>query len=78
MTVTRNMRLQRAMKYLEAEKTAEEKSLKAMEGVHITEVIVIRNKKAMYIAELDQMIRNIRADLAETTLEEELRAEVRE
>lgn len=77
MKVTRNMRLQRAMKYLEAEKTEEEKSLKALEDVHITEVIAVRNKKAMYIAELDQMIRNIRAELAETTLENELRAEVR-
>lgn len=77
MTVTRNMRLQRAMKYLEAEKTAEEKSLKALEGVHITEVIVIRNKKAMYIAELEQMIRNIRAEMAECELENEIRGEIR-
>ena len=77
MKVTRNMRLQRAMKYLEAERAAEEKSLKALADVHITEVIVIRNKKAMYIAELEQMIRNIRAEMAETTLESELRAEVR-
>lgn len=77
MTVTRNMRMKRALKYLEAERAEEKKSLQALEGVHITEVIIIRNKKAMYIAELDQMIRNIKADLEETMLEDELRAEAR-
>ena len=77
MTVTRNMRMKRALKYLEAERAEEKKSLQAMEGVQITEVIIIRNKKAMYIAELEQMIRNIKEDLEETMLEDELRAEAR-
>lgn len=77
MEVTREMRLQRALGYLEAEEAEEEKSLKTLEGKHITEVIIIRNKKAMYIAELQQMIRNLRAELAECSFEKELLAEVR-
>lgn len=77
MTVTMAMKKQRALNYLEAEMAAEKRSLEAMEGVRMVEVIIMRNKKAMYIAELEQMIRNIRAYLEETMLEDELRAEAR-
>lgn len=77
MKVTREMRLQRALEYLEAEKREEEKSMRALEGKTITEVIILRNKKALYLAEVEQMIRKAREEMEEYTFQKEMMAEVR-
>ena len=65
MSVTKIMILERGLKYLEEEKTAEEESIARLEGNKLQSVIVMRNKKRMYIAEIDQMIRNIKEQIKE-------------
>lgn len=60
MTITENMRLKWALKYLEAEEAREEAALKTLDSVSMTEIIILRNKKYMYLAEVKQMIRNIK------------------
>lgn len=57
MRITEKMRLERALEHLENEKRRETKAMEALEGISITEIIILRNKKAMYMAEVDQMIR---------------------
>lgn len=58
MRVTYIMRKKQALKYMRADLEAEKQLLQALEGIHIHEVIVLRNKKVMYIADLEQQIRN--------------------
>ena len=58
MTITENMRLKWALKYLEEEEAREEAALKTLDSVSMTEIIILRNKKYMYLAEVKQMIRN--------------------
>ena len=65
MSVTKIMILERGLKHLEEEKTAEEESIARLEGNKIQSVIIMRNKKRMYIAEIDQMIRNIKDQIKE-------------
>ena len=65
MSVTKIMILERGLKHLEEEKTAEEESIARLEGNKLQSVIVMRNKKRMYIAEIDQMIRNIKEQIKE-------------
>lgn len=65
MSVTKIMILERGLKYLEEEKTAEEEAIDRLEGNKLQSVIVMRNKKRMYIAEIDQMIRNIKEQIKE-------------
>ncbi|MBR3244645.1 MAG: hypothetical protein IKF90_18475 [Parasporobacterium sp.] len=60
MTITENMRLKWALKYLEEEEAREEAALKTLDSVSMTEIIILRNKKYMYLAEVKQMIRNIK------------------
>jgi len=57
-TITENMRLKWALKYLEEEEAREEAALKTLDSVSMTEIIILRNKKYMYLAEVKQMIRN--------------------
>ena len=65
MSVTKIMILERGLKHLEEEKTSEEESIARMEGNKLQSVIIMRNKKRMYIAEIDQMIRNIKEQIKE-------------
>ena len=65
MSVTKIMILERGLKHLEEEKTAEEESIARLEGNKIQSVIIMRNKKRMYIAEIDQLIRNIKEQIKE-------------
>ena len=65
MSVTKIMILERGLKHLEEEKTAEEESIARLEGNKLQSVIIMRNKKRMYIAEIDQMIRNIKEQIKE-------------
>lgn len=64
MSVTREMRLERALEYLKDEKQSQEKEMEKLEGIRLREIIIIRNKKAMYMAELDQAIRNLEDDIS--------------
>lgn len=65
MWIDDRMRLERALGYLEKEKAAEAEAMAALEGIRIREIIIVRNKKRMYMAELDQQIRTIKARLSE-------------
>ncbi|MBQ9252614.1 MAG: hypothetical protein IJ188_08260 [Clostridia bacterium] len=58
MCITNRMRLERALEHLEAERAREEKAIQQLGGIKIQEIIILRNKKAMYMAEVDQLIRN--------------------
>ncbi|MBQ9212083.1 MAG: hypothetical protein IJ153_11485 [Clostridia bacterium] len=58
MCITNRMRLERAMEHLEAERAREEHAIQQLDGIKIQEIIILRNKKAMYMAEVDQLIRN--------------------
>jgi len=63
MRITEKDRLIRALSYLEAERKREEDGMKKLEGVQITQVIIARNQKAMYMAQIDQDIRNTKAEI---------------
>ena len=58
MRITNRMRLERALEYLEEERAREERFIQQLGGIKIQEIIILRNKKAMYMAEVDQLIRN--------------------
>lgn len=63
MKITQEMILRRALQKLEEERNEEMKSMEKWTDIHMKEIIIMRNKKTMYIAELDQMIRNVREKL---------------
>lgn len=58
MTVTEKMRLEWALKYLKQEAQREEIALKELDSLSMNEIIILRNKKYMYLAEVKQLIRN--------------------
>lgn len=64
MSITEKDRLVRALKYIEEEKRREEEGMNKLEGIRIQQVIIVRNMKAMYMAQVDQMIRNMKAEIA--------------
>ena len=65
MSETRKMRLERLIQRLEAEKKNEAERLKVLEEIKgRPEIVILRNKKVMHAAEIDQMIRNARDELA--------------
>ena len=65
MSETRKMRLERLIQRLEAEKKNEAERLKVLEEIKgLPEIVILRNKKVMHAAEIDQMIRNARDELA--------------
>lgn len=68
--------MRRALFHLEKEKKREELAMKEMEKIHLNELIIVRNEKRMYIARIDQVIRNIKTELAEGRLAEDIAAEV--
>ena len=74
--ITKEDRLRRALFHLEREKKREELAMKEMERIHLNELIIVRNEKRMYIARIDQVIRNIKTELAEGRLAEDIAAEV--
>lgn len=63
MSITEKDRLIRALKYIEEEKRREEEGMNKLEGIRIQQVIIVRNMKAMYMAQVDQMIRNMKAEI---------------
>lgn len=60
MTVTEKMRLEWSLKYLKEEEEREAAALKILDGVSMTEIIILRNKKFMYLADIRQMIRTVK------------------
>jgi len=66
-TITENMRLKWALKYLEEEEAREEAALKTLDSVSMTEIIILRNKKYMYLAEVKQMIRNTKEKISKNS-----------
>jgi len=72
MKVTQKMRLERALEHIEAEMEREQQGLAELEDIKIREVIIARNKKTMYMADIEQMIRNIRAEIQEIEMEERI------
>lgn len=65
MRSTRKMRLERALQRLKEEKRFEAERLEALEKINgLPEIIILRNKKYMHVAEIDQMIRNTMDELA--------------
>ena len=64
MKINRKDRLKRALVHAIEEKERETEGMKALEGLRSpVEMIILRNKKALYIAEVDQIIRNIQDDI---------------
>ena len=59
MEITALDKIRRAQGYIRKEITNEINNMKKYEGINIREVIIMRNKKQMYIAELQQMERNM-------------------
>ncbi len=58
MTVTEAMRKERLIQHLYEEKAAEEDRLRKLEEIRgIPEIVILRNKKILHLAEIDQMIR---------------------
>lgn len=72
MKVTQKMRLERALEHIEAEMEREQQGLAELEDIKIREVIIARNKKTMYMADIEQMIRNIRAEIQEIEMTERI------
>ena len=65
MYVTENDRKRRALVYMLAELEVEKQLLATLENIQIREIIIMRNKKVMYIAELEQLIRNTEDEIRE-------------
>lgn len=63
MTVTEEMRLQRALQKLEELARAEREAMASIEGCNIREIIIARNRCTLHIAEIAQIIRNTREKL---------------
>lgn len=63
MRITDRDRLVRALKYIEEEKEREEKGMDQLEGIQIKQVIIARNMKAMYMAQLNQLIRSTKDEI---------------
>ena len=62
---TRRMRLERALQRPKEEKKFEAERLEALDKINgLPEIIILRNKKYMHMAEIDQMIRNTMDELA--------------
>lgn len=59
MEITTLDKIRRAQGYIRKEITNEINNLKKYESINIKEIIIMRNKKQMYIAELQQMERNM-------------------
>lgn len=65
MKQTKKMRLERAIQRLKEEKQIEAERLKVLDEIKgLPEIIILRNKKYMHVAEIDQMIRNALDELA--------------
>lgn len=64
MKITKEARLRRSLIILEKEAGYEREALERMDGILLREVTILRNKKQMHLAEIDQMIRNTRDELA--------------
>lgn len=75
MTITEDMKTERALEYLEAELEQEKKALNELDdkNVKIREVIVMRNKKVMYIADIEQMVRNAKYKIEKERIRESIR-----
>lgn len=63
MHVTDRMRAERALMYLEEQLKDELDSIEKLEGIALTPIIILRNKKRILIAEIEQAIRNIRDEI---------------
>ena len=61
MIITESMRQERLITRLEAEKKAEEERIRELDGINgMPEIVILRNKKVMHVAEIEQMIRKAR------------------
>lgn len=63
MRISERDRLKRQLMHLQEELERERFGLSCMEDIRLTNVIIIRNKKVMYIAEVEQMIRKIKDEI---------------
>lgn len=65
MKQTKKMRLERVIQRLKEEKQIEAERLKVLDEIKgLPEIVILRNKKYMHVAEIDQMIRNALDELA--------------
>lgn len=63
MKITEEMKLSRALEKLEELAKSERNVLQKMDGIKLKEIVIARNKQQIHIAEIDQLIRNTRAQL---------------
>jgi len=61
--ITEEMKLSRALEKLEELAKSERNTLQKMDGIKLKEIVIARNKQQIHIAEIDQLIRNTRAQL---------------
>lgn len=61
--ITEEMKLSRALEKLEEMAKSERNTLQKMDGIKLKEIVIARNKQQIHIAEIDQLIRNTRAQL---------------
>ena len=70
MSITKMMILERGLQHIEKELDAERKAAEKLDRIRgINEVISARNYKMMYIAQLEQIRRQIREQIDETKAE---------
>ena len=70
MAITERMILERAREHISRELEEERAGMERLEGIKIRNVVSIRAQKAMYIAQIEQAIRNIDDELKRLPAEE--------
>ena len=58
--VTEEMRIRRKLERMETEFRRECEGMKDLEGIRETDIIKIRNRKILYMAEVESLIRNLK------------------
>lgn len=65
--VTEEMRIRRKLERMETEFKRECEGMKDLEGIRETDIIKIRNRKILYMAEVESLIRNLKDRMEEIT-----------
>ena len=68
--ITQRDRLRRSLDILRRERRAEAERAGNLEGITLPQIVTLRNKKMLHIAEIDQMIRQAEERIKELEIRE--------
>ena len=74
MIITESMRQERLITRLEAEKKAEQDRIRELDGIKgMPEIVILKNKKVLHVAEIEQMIRKARYKMESARIREAIK-----